>query len=81
MIIMSPCKAANNSGRQQYGHHRYRPRHFGFPCRQTGQDRGEMYLRIAVHVPEQLSSEERELYEQLRAIGGKQGWNFKKMWK
>ncbi len=42
---------------------------------------GEMYLRIAVHVPEQLSREERELYEQLRAIGGKQGWNFKKSWK
>ena len=34
---------------------------------------GEMYLRIAVHVPEQLSREERQLYEQLRAIGGKQG--------
>ncbi len=42
---------------------------------------GEMYLRIAVHVPEQLTREERELYEQLRAIGGKPGWNFKKMWK
>jgi molecular chaperone DnaJ len=42
---------------------------------------GEMYLRIAVHVPEHLSREERELYEQLRAIGGKQSWNFKKMWK
>ena len=33
---------------------------------------GEMYLRIAVHVPEQLTREERELYERLRAIGGKQ---------
>ncbi len=43
--------------------------------------RGEMYLRITVHVPEQLSREERELYEQLRAIGGKPGWNFKKRWK
>ena len=43
--------------------------------------RGEMYLRIAVHVPEQLSREEKELYEQLRAIGGKEGWSFKKMWK
>ncbi|HXU94177.1 MAG TPA: molecular chaperone DnaJ [Gallionella sp.] len=43
--------------------------------------RGEMYLRIAVRVPEQLTSEERELYERLRAIGGKQGWSFKKMWK
>ena len=41
---------------------------------------GEMYLRIAVHVPERLSREERELYEQLRALGGgEQGW--KKMWK
>ena len=34
---------------------------------------GEMYLRIAVHVPEHLSRKEHELYEQLRAIGGKQG--------
>jgi len=42
---------------------------------------GEMYLRIGVHVPEKLSREERELYEQLRAIGGTEGWSFKKMWK
>ena len=50
----------------------------GLPEFSNGQH-GEMYLRIAVHVPEQLSHEERELYEQLRAIGGKQVWNFKKM--
>jgi molecular chaperone DnaJ len=42
---------------------------------------GEMYLRIAVHVPEHLFREERELYEQLRAFGGKEGRSFKKMWK
>jgi len=42
---------------------------------------GEMYLRIAVHVPEKLSREEKELYERLRSIGSKEGWNFKKMWK
>jgi len=30
--------------------------------------RGELYLRIEVQVPEQLSREERELYERLRAI-------------
>lgn len=42
---------------------------------------GELYLRIEVHVPELLSREERELYERLRAIGGKQGWNFSKIWK
>lgn len=34
---------------------------------------GELYLRITVRVPEQLSREERELYERLRAIGGKLG--------
>lgn len=34
---------------------------------------GEMYLRIDVHMPERLSHEERELYERLRAIGGKEG--------
>ena len=34
---------------------------------------GEMYLRIDVQIPERLSHEERELYERLRAIGGKEG--------
>ena len=29
---------------------------------------GDLYLRIEVRVPEQLSSEERELYERLRSI-------------
>ena len=42
---------------------------------------GEMYLRIAVQVPDKLSHEERQLYEQLRAIGSKEGWSFKRMWK
>ena len=42
---------------------------------------GELYLRIEVQIPEKLTREERELYEQLRAIGNKQGWNFKKLWK
>lgn len=42
--------------------------------------RGEMYLRIEVRVPEQLGSEERELYERLRAIG-KQPVPFAKPWK
>lgn len=42
---------------------------------------GDMYLRIDVQVPEKLSREERELYERLRAIGSKESWSFKKMWK
>ena len=42
---------------------------------------GELYLRIEVHVPEKLSGEERELYERLRAIGGKPAGFFSKMWK
>jgi len=42
---------------------------------------GEMYLRIGVYIPEHLSREERELYERLRALGSKEGWNFKKVWK
>lgn len=41
----------------------------------------EMYLRIGVHVPETISREERELYEQLRTIGDKEGWSFKNKWK
>ena len=32
---------------------------------------GELYLRIDVQIPERLTREERELYEQLRAIRGK----------
>ncbi len=31
--------------------------------------RGDLNLRIEVHIPEQLSAEERSLYEQLRALG------------
>ncbi len=42
---------------------------------------GEMYLRVDVHVPEKLSGEERELYERLRAMGGKQAGRFSKLWK
>lgn len=38
-----------------------------------GSDRhGELYLRIEVQIPEKLTSEERGLYERLRAIRGKQ---------
>lgn len=40
---------------------------------------GELYLRIEVHIPEQLSPEERELYQRLRTIGGKR--QFSKLWK
>ena len=32
---------------------------------------GDLYLRIVVQVPERLSREERNLYERLRAMGGK----------
>lgn len=39
----------------------------GLPEFGTGH-RGELYLRIEVRVPEQLSHEERKLYEQLRTI-------------
>jgi molecular chaperone DnaJ len=34
-----------------------------------GGRRGDLYLRIAVRIPEDLSREERKLYEQLRTIG------------
>lgn len=36
-----------------------------------GAHHGDLYLRIGVRVPERLSRQERELYEQLRALGGK----------
>lgn len=31
--------------------------------------RGDLYLRVKVHVPEHLSGKERELYDKLRAMG------------
>jgi molecular chaperone DnaJ len=34
--------------------------------------RGSLYLRLRVHVPERLSATERQLYEQLRAVGQKE---------
>lgn len=36
-----------------------------------GAHHGDLYLRIGVRVPERLSRQEREVYEQLRALGGK----------
>lgn len=41
---------------------------------------GELYLRIEVRIPEQLSREERELYERLRALAAKQPGRFSKLW-
>jgi molecular chaperone DnaJ len=32
--------------------------------------RGDLYLRVKVHVPERLSTKERELYDKLQAMGG-----------
>ncbi len=34
-----------------------------------GRGRGDLYLRVKVHVPERLSSRERELYDKLRSLG------------
>jgi molecular chaperone DnaJ len=36
-----------------------------------GAHHGDLYLRIGVRVPEHLSRQEHELYEQLRTLGGK----------
>ena len=38
--------------------------------------RGDMYLQIEIRIPEKLSHEERELYERLRALGGKSRRHF-----
>jgi molecular chaperone DnaJ len=35
-----------------------------------GSSRGDLYLRLHVHVPERLTSEERELYKRLRELRG-----------
>ena len=29
---------------------------------------GDLYVKIAVHIPERISDQEREIYEQLRAL-------------
>jgi molecular chaperone DnaJ len=34
-------------------------------------ERGDMYLRVRVHIPERLSAEERTLYEPLRTLNEK----------
>ena len=33
-----------------------------------GRGRGDLFLRLQVHVPERLSDEERKLYERLQAL-------------
>lgn len=47
-----------------------RLRNKGLP-RFGGKDKGDLYLQIRLQVPEKLGSEERELYERLRALTGK----------
>ena len=44
-----------------------RLRHYGLP-EFGGQRRGDMYVRVKVHIPERLSRQAREPYEQLRAM-------------
>jgi molecular chaperone DnaJ len=41
--------------------------HFG------GTGRGDLFLRVDMRVPDHLTSEERKLYERLRALGKKDG--------
>jgi len=48
-----------------------RLRHYGLP-EFGGQQRGDMYVRVQIHIPERLSPEERKQYEHLRTI--KQGY-------
>lgn len=38
-----------------------------------GRRRGDLYLRVRVHVPERLGPEERKLYEHLRTLGTRSG--------
>jgi molecular chaperone DnaJ len=37
-----------------------------------GRQLGDLFLRIRVHIPEHLSTEERDLYQKLRALAGEQ---------
>lgn len=39
-----------------------------------GKGRGDQYVRIHVDVPEALSADERQLYDQLRALSRRPGW-------
>ena len=62
-------------GTQPYSMLRVRGK--GLP--EFGSDRGgDLYLRIAVHIPEKLTIEERKLYENLRALGEK--WRVSRLW-
>jgi len=47
-----------------------RLRNKGLP-RFGGKGKGDLYLQVKLWVPEKLGSEERELYERLRALTGK----------
>ena len=37
-----------------------------------GGSRGDLYVRLQIHVPERLSDRQRRLFEQLRASGTRQ---------
>ena len=38
-----------------------------------GDRRGDLFLRLRVHLPEHLSREQRQLFERLRKLGGETG--------
>jgi len=40
----------------------------GLPERQSGGERGDLYVVVTVQLPQQLSNEERELWEKLSRV-------------
>jgi molecular chaperone DnaJ len=41
-----------------------------------GKGKGDLYLQVKIQIPDKLSREERELYEQLRLLSGKSKRHF-----
>ena len=48
-----------------------RLRGLGMPKLRTPEQRGDLYAEVNVHVPTELNAEQRGLFEQLRALGGR----------
>jgi curved DNA-binding protein len=52
--------------------HRFRLRGKGMPRLRQPEQHGDLYARVDVHLPQHLTSRQRELFEELHAISGKE---------
>ena len=68
--LSGPVKLTIPAGTQNG--RRFRLRGKGMPSLRQTEQRGDLYARVDVHLPQQLTSRQRELFEELRAISGKE---------